>query len=409
MFRHARAAIIAVLLIAPAASAQQPPDKDLQEKTTTEPEASQIPRPPADPTGPGFVKKAQRYIKEKRIVERLSPRNGLYPRFKGLTTGSGFAAGAGYRQHMFDDKLFADLSSVISMKNYKAVDAKARWLRFWNDRVELWSEYRYRDFPEEDFFGMGQTSSETMRTSYAIESHDIITRGIVTLQPWLRVGADLGYFRPDVGHGADAAIPSIEELFDDARAPGLAAQPNYLHNAIFAEVDTRDHRGKPSRGGFYRAEFGTWDDRTLQAFDFHRFDAEAAHFLPVRVGHVIALRGGISYVNNASGERVPFYFFPYVGGSDTLRGYREFRFRDENAVFFNSEYRWDAIDHLEIAPFFDVGKVSSDWQDLNLDHMRTAYGIGLRLHADSRVFFRFDLGMGGGEGRNYFLKFGPSF
>jgi hypothetical protein len=94
MFRHARAAIIAVLLIAPAASAQQPPDKDLQEKTTTEPEASQIPRPPADPTGPGFVKKAQRYIKEKRIVERLSPRNGLYPRFKGLTTGSGFAAGA---------------------------------------------------------------------------------------------------------------------------------------------------------------------------------------------------------------------------------------------------------------------------------------------------------------------------
>ena len=123
----------------------------------------------------------------------------------------------------------------------------------------------------------------------------------------------------------------------------------------------------------------------------------------------VALRGGASYVNNADDQRVPFYVFPYIGGADTVRGYREFRFRDENVVFFNGEYRWDALKHLEVAPFFDMGKVASDWQDVNLSDMRTAVGLGLRLHADSRVFFRIDVGMGGGEGRNYFLKFGPSF
>ena len=211
------------------------------------------------------------------------------------------------------------------------------------------------------------------------------------------------------GHGADAAIPSIEDIFNDVTAPGLAAQPNYLHHTIFAEMDNRDHPGKPTSGGYYRASFGTWDDQTLQQYNFRRFDAEAIRFLPVRTGHVVALRGGASYVNNADDQRVPFYVFPYIGGADTVRGYREFRFRDENVVFFNGEYRWDALKHLEVAPFFDMGKVASDWQDVNLSDMRTADGLGLRLHADSRGFFRIDVGMGGGEGRNYFLKFGPSF
>jgi hypothetical protein len=181
MFRHAAVIALATALIAPAAAfAQQPPDKDLQEKTATAgDDASQIPPVTADSSGPSFVRKIRNYIDDKQIIERLSPYNGVYPRFKGLTTGSGFAAGVGYRHHLFEDRLFADVSTIWSMKNYKAVDAKARWLRFWSDRVELWSEYRYRDFPEEDFFGMGASSSEATRTSYGIESHDIITRGIV--------------------------------------------------------------------------------------------------------------------------------------------------------------------------------------------------------------------------------------
>jgi hypothetical protein len=412
VFRQAPAVtLLALLATASAAFAQQPPDRDLQDKTD-EPTSAQLPPPrqQADPNAPGFVQKAQRFIKEKRIVERLSPRDGVYPRVGGLTTGSGFALGAGYRHHLYDDRLFADASAIISMKNYKAVDLRARWLRLFDNRLEFWTNYRYHSFPEEDFFGIGPESSEATRTSYKITGNDIVTRGVFAVNEWLHVGADLGFYSPDISHGLDAALPSLERVFDDGQAPGLANQPNFMHHSLFAEFDTRDHRGHPTRGGLYRASFSTWDDTTLQQYNFRRFDGDASRFIPLHGDkHVAAIRVGASLVNTAGGDRVPFYFLPYVGGSDTVRGLVEFRYRDENVAFMNAEYRWSAHKYIDIVPFFDVGKVAHDWQGITLRDLKTGYGIGARVHTTSQTFFRIDVGTGAGEGTNVFVKFGPSF
>ena len=34
---------------------------------------------------------------------------------------------------------------------------------------------------------------------------------------------------------------------------------------------------------------------------------------------------------------------PTIGGSDDVRGFEDFRFRDRNAVVLNAEYRWEAF------------------------------------------------------------------
>ena len=359
----------------------------------------------------GFVDKAKRWAEEKRIADRISPREGVYARFGGMTTGSGLALGAGYRKYLFEERVFADVSAALSTKMYKAVDAKARWATFWGDRVELWTDFRYRDYPQEDFFGIGNTSVLANQTSYGIESTDIVGRALVNLLPWLSVGADIGYFNPIIGPGTDDSVRSIEELFVDVQAPGLTAveQPNFLHNTLFAEVDYRDQRGFPTRGGFYRAAFGTWEDTELEQFDHHRFDAEASQFFDVTPRQVVALRVGLSYVNNETGHRVPFYFLPYVGGSDTVRGYDEFRFRDENVLFLNAEYRIKVHQFVQVAPFFDAGEVREDWEDIGPGELKTSYGIGLRAGTDERTFVRIDIGTGGNEGTRVFFKFGPSF
>jgi hypothetical protein len=406
--------MLAAAAIPPPAGAQQtPPSGETTAVVATPPPDQRTAVPaaaPAEPQDEGVVDKTKRYVKDNDLLEKLSPSDGFYPRFGGLTTGSGFAGGAGYRRHLFEDRLFADLSGIISMKAYKAVDAQARWLRFWGNRAEIWTTFRYADFPEEDFFGMGIASSEATRTSYSMTSTDIATRGLVRLRPWLLIGADVGYFNPKVGHGADGAIPSIEELFLDAQAPGLREpQPNFLHNSVFTEIDGRDVPGNPRRGAYYRASFSNWDDRTLERFNFRRFDGEGAIFLPVRAKDVIAIGNTISFANNADGDRVPFYMLTYVGGADTVRGYREFRFRSENVMSVSAEYRWQVIKYVQVAPFFDVGDFSDRWQDIDFLHMKTSFGAGLRINTDKHVFFRFDVGTGGGEGVRYFVKFGPSF
>jgi outer membrane protein assembly factor BamA len=357
----------------------------------------------------GFVAKAKRFAEETQIIERLNGEvDGWYPRLGGMTTGSGFAVGPGYRTHLTDHGIFVDLSAGFSMKGYKAVDVQVEWLRERFERVEFWTNYRYQDFPQEDFFGFS-APTPAARTNYALTSHGFSALGIYHVRPWMRAGTEIGYFMPTIGRGTDDKYPSTEVLFTELEAPGLTTQPNFLHTTFFAEIDYRDEPGNPRRGGFYRAAFGLWDDRDVERFDFKRFDAEVAQFVPiVTTQHVIASRVAVSYVNNSGGERVPFYFVPYVGGSRSVRGYEEFRFQDENALWWNTEYRWNPIRYLDVALFYDVGKAAAHWNDINLSDTRTAWGVGFRAATTKRVFARLDFGFGGDE-RQIFFKLSPSF
>jgi hypothetical protein len=394
--------------------------------TTADAQQSAAPATPAEPTreavaveaaaaaaqdsGDGFADKAKDWAERTQIVERLNGDiDGWYPRLGGMTRGGGFAIGPGYRRHVRD--VLVDLSAGISTKSYKSADVQVRWLNAFDERVELWTNYRFEDFPQEDFFGTGPASTLDVRTSYDFDSSEVTVLGLVKPLRWLHVGTELGYMSPEIGPGTDRNYPSTETMFTDLEAPGLVAQPNFLHTTFFADIDYRDQRGRPRSGGFYHAAFGIWDDRTLQQFDFRRFDVNVSQWLPLDAAkaHVIMGRFGASYVNNETGERVPFYFLPYVGGVDTVRSFREFRFKDENALWMTAEYAWTPMKYFSLAAFVDAGKVSADWQDINGADMKAGYGFGIRAHTNKQTFARLDFGTGGDEGWQMFLKLGPSF
>jgi outer membrane protein assembly factor BamA len=296
------------------------------------------------------------------------------------------------------------------MKGYKAVDTKAEWLQSRHPRVEFWTSFRYQDFPQEDFFGLGFSSNVAARTDYSLVSRDVSALTIFHAARWLSLGAAGGLFSPTIGPGTDENFPSTQFVFTEVEAPGLTSQPNFLHATVFADIDTRDQRDNARSGGHYMAAFSRWDDRTLHRFDFARFDGQAAQYIPLGTKkHIIAARVGVSTVNNEADDRVPFYFRPYVGGSDTIRSFKEFRFTDENSLYINAEYRWTAVKYLDVAFFWDGGKVTHAWHDVNLRGIKTAYGVGFRAATPKRVFARLDIGTGGGEGHQIFFKLGPSF
>jgi hypothetical protein len=356
----------------------------------------------------GFVAKARQWAERTQIAERLSGDiDGWYPRFGGMTRGSGFGLGPGYRFHV--GNVLVDLSGAYSLKAYKAVDANVRWWQGWNDRVELWTNYRFEDFPQEDFFGMGLASDRDARTSYDFDSSDVTVEGVLRATPWLRLGTTLGYMSPNVGPGTDDKYPSIEHFFTDTDAPGLLEQPDFLHTTVSAEIDYRDEPGNPRSGGFYQAAFGIWDDRTLQRYDFRRLDVILRQFFPLAASkaHVLSGQIGASFVNNEPGHRVPFYFLPYVGGVDTIRSFHEFRFKDENAMWMSAEYRWVPIKWVSLATFVDAGTVDRNYQDIASGDLKTGYGFGVRVHTRRQTFARLDFGTGGGEGWKVFLKLGP--
>jgi outer membrane protein assembly factor BamA len=386
------AALFFAFVTGPAASAQQA-QGNAQGQDANPPAqaaASTAVPPPADEVS--FIDKAKDWAQQHQIVERLNGDvDGWYPRLGGMTRGGGFAVGPGYRFHA--GNVLVDVSAGISTKTYTAADVRVRWLQALDERLEFWTNYRYEDFPQEDYFGRGLTSIDTNRTSYDFDSINFSALGLFKPLPWLRLGTELGYMSPDIGEGTDANFLSIEQIFSDADAPGLLEQPDYLHTTFFADVDYRDERGRPRRGGFYHVALGFWNDRTLQQYDFQRFDANLSQWVPVDADkkHVVLGRIGLSYVNHETGSRVPFYYQPTLGGSQQLRGFREFRFRDRNSMVMSAEYRWEASWMLDAAVFVDAGKVAATRSDLNLRDLATSYGVGLRVHSNSAFVARLDL------------------
>ena len=79
---------------------------------------------------------------------------------------------------------------------------------------------------------------------------------------------------------ARAPGSSIEEVHTPATAPGLGANPAYLHTAASGGIDSRPSPGYARRGGLYQVTYHNYADRD-STYSFDRADVEVVQHLPV--------------------------------------------------------------------------------------------------------------------------------
>jgi outer membrane protein assembly factor BamA len=134
----------------------------------------------------------------------------------------------------------------------------------------------------------------------------------------------------------------------------------------------------------------------------------ARQLIPVLRGNwVFDLSLRASTTTAADGDTVPFFLMPTLGGGSALRGYGNYRFRDRNALLFTAEYRWYAQEFVEMALFYDAGKVERRRADLDFDGLKSNVGIGLRLHTPGTTLARLELARGN-EGFRLIISFSPA-
>lgn len=350
------------------------------------------------------------FVEQQRVLERLAAeREGLYPRFGGLVTGSGVAVGPGYRRHFGYDGVW-DVSAAISLKSYKVIEGRVRLPTFGRDTLRADALARFLDYPQQRFFGLGPDTRKADKTSFGISQFN--TSAGLTFQPGRAffVGGRVGMTTPDIGSGHLRRFPSIEQRFTDPEAPGLVRQPDFLFGEFHVGVDYTDFPLNPRVGGRQRVAFTRYADRDLDAYSFNRIEIEAMQLLPFfDRRRIIALRGHLVTTDADRGHDVPFYLMPTIGGSHALRGFEPDRFRDRNMLALSAEYRWEVFAALDMALFYDLGTVAPRRQGLRLDDLKDTYGIGFRFSTRRRLFVRFDIARGGGEGTRFYLKFGPSY
>jgi outer membrane protein assembly factor BamA len=163
-------------------------------------------------------------------------------------------------------------------------------------------------------------------------------------------------------------------------------------------------------GGHFRASYDVWRDRQDFGYSFNELRVEGLQAFLIFDKKRVFIARVIAYsLDSPSGNTVPFYVMPTLGGSTTLRGFSEFRFRDTNAFMLNAEYRWEAFSGLDMALFGDWGNVAPTWEDIDFGHLKNDYGIGFRFNTFKSVFLRFDIARSNDEGVRFNTSFSGAF
>jgi hypothetical protein len=330
------------------------------------------------------------------VIERLQrwgltgePR-GVYPFVDSVFPGGGFAVGAGVRRPVGDDGA-VDVLGAYSVSRFWHVQATAALPTFAQNRAQIVLRGRYLDAPDVKYFGVGNDTAKEDRTRFGYTPWGGGGRLDYGVSRYISIGSGIEYL--GVGTSSGRSTPSIEELFSPADTPGLGVENfAYINTMAHASVDWRRRPGYGGSGGLYRVQVDDYHEPDRAAYAFRSVEAEVVQLIPLlRANWVVGLRGLATVTDVDAISTVPYFMLPSLGGGRTLRGYPDFRFRDRHRLLINAEVRWTPARFLDMAVFYDTGKVAAERKDLDFNDLHDSYGIGMRLVGDQRYVFRVEV------------------
>jgi hypothetical protein len=351
------------------------------------------------------------YIRDAKLLERLTAGvAGFRLKLGGLATNGGFALGPEYlRTDLKDGLVTFRAAAQASTRMFQKYDLEVEVPRLAGERL-WWNLYSvHHNYPQLLYYGAGPESEKTGGSAFRLEDTAVDTTLGFRPTRRLMVAGQVGYLQNNVGPGTGDRFISTDAQYTEATTPGITHQADFVRYGGFVQYDYRDRPGSARTGGLYYAQWGRYADQTLGINSHHRVDIEAQQFIPLfNQRRVIALRGRTTLTDVEDGHQVPFYLQPVLGGSETLRGYRPFRFYGNQALVMTAEYRYEIFAGLDMALFADAGKVASRKQDLDFTNLESSVGFGFRFNVKNNVFMRIDTAFSH-EGFQVWFKFNNVF
>jgi hypothetical protein len=323
--------------------------------------------------------------------------NGFQLILGGMRSGQGLSGGIGYRRSdLLREHLGYRGTARGTVWGAYMLDFDLDFQGLRTDRTSLRWYTKFEHSPTIDYFGAGNASVEAHRSSFRYDDFSSDFNAAYEPVRNLRFGGTGGFFRAHTAPSGEDGVPPIDEAFRPVALYGFGEDTNYMRIGVFGYFDSRDSQRGPRRGGLYGARYREYWDVERRAFAFRQTEFEVQQYFPYfNRGRVLAVRGAVVLSYPKKENAVPFYLQPTLGGSDELRGFVPYRFRDNHSVNVGLEHRWHAFSFLEMALFADAGKVVSLKREIDANDLHYSGGIGFRFRVRSAVISRIDFAASG--------------
>ena len=313
-----------------------------------------------------------------------------HPFFDNAYYGGGFTLGAGYAHHVSPYSM-VDVRGSYTIRGYKLFEAEYTSPRLFQRRGSLSVLGGWREATQAAFYGLGMDTALQDRTNFDFQQpyasatftfwptrRLLMLRGALELSRWSQLSGE-------------GTFPSVDKVYTPATLPGLGTKTTYVHSQGTVGFDWRTSPGYSRRGGFYGITLHDYKDRD-DKFGFRQVDYEAIQHFPIlREAWVISLRTYAQTSYTKDGQQIPFFLLPYVGSGSTMRGFTSHRFRDQNRIVAQAEWRIMVNRFIDTAFFYDAGKVTERRADLDFTGLKSDYGFGVRFHGPFDTPLRVDV------------------
>ena len=290
-----------------------------------------------------------------------------------------------------------------------------------------------------NFFGLGNDTTVSGKSVFGMSETIVGGSAIKPVYEWsaLRwlnlalIGELNGRFVGVRGEPGQST-PSIETLYAEATAPGLTSQPGFVQLGEGLRI-------KPSVGDFefdYLGKFQQFFAPSNSHFSFLRWTVDLNHTYYLYRRSVPAKNDTIGpdscapasescppipYTRNLNGSigarilltesiaptgnDVPFYFQPTLGGQDidsalALGSYQDYRFRAPNLLLFQENFEHSIWGPFGLKFMADQGRVALARADLGFNDLKHSFAAGLTLRAGGFPMVTLMYSWGGAEGQH---------
>lgn len=258
------------------------------------------------------------------------------------------------------------------------------------DRWRLFVEGSVAKVPT-GFWGIGYAAAqgnEQHYTNNALRLRPVLMREVAD-NLYLGAGWDISSTRANVDKPHPGDTFSRYHAASSVHSSGATASLHY---------DTRDVVTRPERGQFFKAEY-TWFDPAVGSdshFSATELQYDYYHLLNDKTVLAFDLWGRFT-----RGD-VPWDMLSLAGDDRRLRGYYQGRYRDNDVVSGQIEYRRKLDWRHGYVLWLGAGALGEDISDLGRHPLLPTVGVGYRFEVKPAMNIRLDLGFGKESAGFYF-------